>query len=85
MIFDEATSALDSENERLVQKAMSEVIVGRTTMIIAHRLSTVRRADVIVVMKEGRIEEMGSHDQLVARQGLYEKLVATQIQNDLNI
>lgn len=83
LIFDEATSALDSESEHLVQKAMEEVVVGRTVLMIAHRISTIRHAHIIVAMENGKIVEMGSHDELVAKKGLYEKLVAAQMQNSV--
>jgi len=82
IIFDEATSALDSENERLVQRAMEEVVIGRTVLVIAHRISTVKRADVIITMQEGKIVETGKHDELLALGGLYCQLVTTQLQND---
>ena len=67
LILDEATSALDAESERLVQSAIGNLVRNRTTIVIAHRLSTVRRADVIVVMEAGRIIEMGTHSELLAR------------------
>jgi ATP-binding cassette, subfamily B, bacterial MsbA len=74
LILDEATSALDTESERLVQDALQRLMVGRTTLIIAHRLSTVEHADRIVVMAGGRVEESGTHAELVARRGLYARL-----------
>jgi ATP-binding cassette subfamily B protein len=78
LLLDEATSALDAENERLVQRALDEAMAGRTTLVIAHRLATVLKADRIVVMDEGRVVEEGSHSELVARGGLYSRLAALQ-------
>lgn len=78
LLLDEATASLDAESELLVQQAIEKSRHGRTTLIIAHRLATVMAADRIVVMNEGRIEEMGSHKDLMARQGLYAKLASLQ-------
>jgi ATP-binding cassette subfamily B protein len=78
LLLDEATSALDAENERLVQRALDEAMEGRTTLVIAHCLATVLKADRIVVMDEGRVVEEGSHHQLVAKGGLYSRLAALQ-------
>jgi len=78
LILDEATSALDSESEKLVQKALANLVKARTTLIIAHRLSTVQHADRIVVMNRGRIAEMGTHAELLQQGGLYTRLYQTQ-------
>lgn len=74
LILDEATSALDTESERHIQSALEQLMRHRTTLVIAHRLSTIEHADVIAVMDQGRIEEMGSHTELLARQGAYARL-----------
>ncbi len=78
LLLDEATSALDTESERLVQQALETAMRGRTTIVVAHRLSTVQRADLIVVMDEGRIVEQGRHADLLARGGLYARLARLQ-------
>ncbi|MBS0296674.1 MAG: ATP-binding cassette domain-containing protein [Proteobacteria bacterium] len=82
LLLDEATSALDAENERLVQQALDRAMEGRTTLVIAHRLATVLRADRIVVMDEGRVVEQGKHAALVAKGGLYARLAELQFQTD---
>ncbi len=80
LLLDEATSALDAENERLVQQALYDAMAGRTTLVIAHRLATVLRADRIVVMDAGRVVEEGRHAELVARGGLYARLAKLQFE-----
>lgn len=79
LILDEATSALDYESERIVQEALDKVKVGRTTIIVAHRLSTIRNADLIVVLEDGKFKEAGSHVDLMEKKGVYyEMLRASQ-------
>jgi subfamily B ATP-binding cassette protein MsbA len=78
LVLDEATSSLDSEAERSVQEALEVLMENRTTLVIAHRLSTVRRADRIIVVEHGRIVEQGTHDELFARDGEYRKLYDLQ-------
>jgi subfamily B ATP-binding cassette protein MsbA len=82
LILDEATSALDAESEQLVQRAIGNLILDRTTIVIAHRLSTVRRADLIVVMEHGQIIEQGTHAELLARGGQYQKLYELQFADE---
>ena len=81
LILDEATSSLDAESEALVQRALQNLMEGRTTIVIAHRLSTVRRANRIIVISGGRIRESGTHEELVLRRGLYWKLYNLQFQD----
>jgi ATP-binding cassette subfamily B protein len=79
LIFDEATSALDTESERAVKENLDQLLEGRTSFVIAHRLSTVRDADLILVLEKGRLVERGTHDELMARQGLYFYLCSQQL------
>ncbi|HKM38190.1 MAG TPA: lipid A export permease/ATP-binding protein MsbA [Thiopseudomonas sp.] len=80
LILDEATSALDTESERHIQAALDHAVQGRTTIVIAHRLSTIEKADLILVMDQGRIVERGNHQELLAQNGYYSRLHATQFQ-----
>jgi subfamily B ATP-binding cassette protein MsbA len=74
LILDEATSHLDTESEMLVQRALANLMADRTVIVIAHRLSTIRRAGKIVVLDQGRVCEVGTHDELVGRGGIYQRL-----------
>jgi len=78
LLLDEATSALDSESERFIQLSLERLMRGRTTFVVAHRLSTIERADRIVVLEAGRIVEVGRHADLLARKGLYAGLYRIQ-------
>ena len=82
LILDEATSSVDTETELLIQQALERLMAGRTTVVIAHRLSTIRRADQIVVLQEGVIEDRGTHEELVARDGLYRYLSRVQMEDN---
>lgn len=81
LLLDEATSALDSESEALVQQALERLMVGRTTFIIAHRLSTVQYANRILVLESGRLIQTGTHQELIEQEGLYQKLCRLQFRN----
>ena len=82
LILDEATSNLDTENEHLIQRAIADLLVGRTTFVVAHRLSTIRRADMILLMEDGRIVERGRHDELMNARGAYYDMVLRQMAPD---
>ncbi|CAL1269177.1 unnamed protein product [Larinioides sclopetarius] len=84
LLLDEATSALDAESEAIVQEALDKAQVGRTTIVIAHRLSTIKKADVICAMENGEIREQGTHQELMAKRGLYYQLVTNQVFIDKN-
>ena len=83
LILDEATSNVDTNTERLMQKSLRRLVQGRTCLIIAHRLSTVANADRIIVLEQGKIAEIGSHQELLAKQGLYYDMVGALITPDL--
>jgi ABC-type multidrug transport system fused ATPase/permease subunit len=80
LIFDEATSALDTESERAIQDNLTRLMAGRTSIVIAHRLSTIRDADMIIVLEKGQVAEMGNHDQLMAKRGIYFYLSGQQLE-----
>jgi len=82
-LLDEATSALDTESERHVQSALTELMHGRTTLVIAHRLSTVMDADLIHVINQGELVESGSHTELIAQEGIYARLYQLQFRDEV--
>jgi len=84
LILDEATSSLDAESEKMIQDAINKVIKDRTTIVIAHRLSTVKNADKIIVIEDGKIKEIGSHEKLLKKKGVYSKLVELQLSGYLD-
>jgi subfamily B ATP-binding cassette protein MsbA len=85
LLLDEATSALDSEAERQVQGALARLMAGRTTIVIAHRLSTVTSSDIIYVLDNGRVEDSGTHQELIRRDGVYARLCRMQFEDNLTL
>ena len=81
LLLDEATSALDSESEKIVQDALDSICKGRTVLVIAHRLSTIKNADIIAVIKDGKVAELGNHNSLRKFGGLYSELIRQQDTN----
>ncbi len=82
LLLDEATSALDTESEKVVQNALKNLMKNRTSIVIAHRLSTIQEADQIIVLENGKIEEQGTHNELVRADGLYRRLIDMQTFNE---
>ena len=82
LVLDEATSSIDSESEQLIQRATEAITRGRTSLIVAHRLSTIRHADRIMVLDQGQLIQAGSHDELMGEEGMYRDLVLSQVDAD---
>jgi len=82
LLLDEATSALDTESEKVVQNALKNLMKNRTSIVIAHRLSTIQEADQIIVLENGKIEEQGTHNELIRADGLYRRLIDMQTFNE---
>jgi ATP-binding cassette subfamily B multidrug efflux pump len=84
LILDEATANIDTETEHLIQDALPKLLAGRTSLVVAHRLSTIQDADVIIVLHKGKVREMGSHQELLAQKGLYYNLFLLQYKEDFS-
>ena len=84
ILLDEATSSIDSESETMIQKAISEILKNRTSIVVAHRLSTIKEVDKIVVIDSGEIKEIGNHKDLIQNNGFYKKLYEMQYKNIAN-
>ena len=82
LLLDEATSALDANSEKLVQEALNTIMKGRTTLVIAHRLATIRKADQIIVMDQGKVVAIGKHEQLITSNALYAELAKLQFTDE---
>ena len=82
LILDEATASIDTRTEQLIQQALARLLEGRTSFVIAHRLSTVREADLLLVIKDGRIVEQGNHDELLAKDGVYREIYNSQFRTE---
>jgi ATP-binding cassette subfamily B protein len=84
LILDEATSSIDTRTEKKIQRAFEQLMEGRTSFIVAHRLSTIQRADLILVMRDGQIIEQGSHEELLTKRGFYTNLYNSQFANEVS-
>ena len=82
LILDDATAAIDPETEDLIRRGMRFVMLGRTTFVIAHRISTVKQADLVLVLEHGRITQMGTHDELMQQDGHYKEIAVAQLRSD---